>query len=146
MKRIPKYKVQLVRDGSALYNSDEISEPNVAAEIIQKYLEKEDRENLIVLMLNSKNKVVGINTVSVGSLDGSPAHPREIFKPAILSNAARIILAHNHPSGDTTPSEADIGITNRINNAGKTLGIPMLDHIIVGGENWVSMKNLGYVR
>ena len=86
----------------------------------------------MVLMLDQKNRVIGINTVSVGSLTASVVHPRECFKPAILSNAASIILAHNHPSGQPQPSQEDRVLTVRLVTAGKLLGISILDHVIIG--------------
>jgi DNA repair protein RadC len=83
-------------------------------------------------MLDQKNKVIGIHTVSMGSLTASVVHPREVFKPAILSNAAAIILAHNHPSGQPQPSQEDRVLTVRLVTAGKLLGISILDHVIIG--------------
>jgi len=93
-------------------------------------------------MLDTKHKVIGINTVSIGNLNSCLVHPREVFKPAILSNTAAIILGHNHPSGDTKPSNEDIEITRRIAEAGKLLSISVLDHIIVG-EGFTSLKEAG---
>jgi DNA repair protein RadC len=93
-----------------------------------------DREHFVVLMLDQKNKVVGIHTVSVGSLTASIVHPREMYKVAILSNAASLICGHNHPSGDCQPSREDRALTTRLVEAGKLLGIAVLDHIIIGGE------------
>lgn len=90
--------------------------------------------------INTKNKPTAIHTVSIGTLNSTVVHPREIFKAAILSNAASIILAHNHPSGDPTPSKEDIGITKRLVDAGELLGITVMDHIIIGENNYVSMK------
>jgi DNA repair protein RadC len=83
-------------------------------------------------MLDQKNQVIGLHTVSIGSLTASIVHPRECFKPAILSNAAAIILAHNHPSGDCQPSREDRALTQRLVETGKLLGISVLDHIIIG--------------
>jgi DNA repair protein RadC len=83
-------------------------------------------------MVNRKNEVIGINTVSVGNLTGSIVSPREVFKPAILANAAALICAHNHPSGDPKPSPEDRETTKRLHEAGKLLGIQVLDHIIIG--------------
>ena len=134
MYRIPQYKIQLVRDGSALYDAKNVNSPCNAAAIITQYLEGQDRENLVVLLLDIRNNVIGINTVSVGSATATVVHPREIFKPAVLANATGIILAHNHPSGDVTPSKEDDKTTRRINEAGKLMDIPMLDHIIVSHD------------
>ena len=134
MKRIPNLKIQLVRDGSSLYNTNAISCPEDAAEIASKFFEdmSSDREIFAVMLLNTKNHVIGINVVSIGSLSASVVHPREVFKAACLANAANIILTHNHPSGDPAPSKEDISITSRLVQAGRLMDIPVLDHIIIG--------------
>ena len=98
----------------------------------------------MVLMLDTKNRVIGINTVSVGILDSALVHPREVFKPAILCNASSIILAHNHPSGDPSPSFEDQRVTKRIKEAGDLLGIEVLDHVVVGEQGrFCSLKERG---
>lgn len=125
--------IQLVKERTMTYSeAKQITSPDVAADLLRQYTDGTDRENFMVLCLNSKNKVTGINTVSIGSLNSSVVHPREVFKAAILSNAAAIIVAHNHPSGDTTPSKEDISLTKSLVEAGKVIGIPVLDHIVVG--------------
>jgi len=88
----------------------------------------------VVLLLSQKNRVIGIHTVSIGSLTASVVQPRETFKAAILANAAAIICGHNHPSGDCQPSKEDRAITQRLKEAGALLGIHLLDHVIVGGD------------
>lgn len=132
MNRIASYHVELVREGSNLYESKEITSPDIASEILYKYLKGADRENFVILLLDTKKHVIGINTVSIGSLSVSVVTPREVFKTAILTNAAAIILGHNHPSGDTSPSREDIAVTKRLVKAGKIMGIKVLDHIIIG--------------
>ena len=134
MKRIPNFKIQLVRDGSSLYSTNAISCPEDAAEIAAKFFEDmaTDREAFAVMLLDTKNRVIGINVVSIGSLSASVVHPREVFKAACLANAANIILTHNHPSGDPAPSKEDISITSRLVQAGRLMDIPVLDHIIIG--------------
>ena len=94
-----------------------------------------DREYFVCLMLDGKNRISAIHTVSQGSLNQSIVHPRETFKAAILANAASIILAHNHPTGDLTPSREDLEVTRRLKEAGDLLGIKVLDHIIVDTDN-----------
>jgi len=94
-------------------------------------------------LLDSKNRVQRINTVSIGILDSSLVHPREVFKDAILASAASIIVAHNHPSGDPTPSIEDKRVTQRLYEAGQLLGIDLLDHIVIGDNKWVSLKQIG---
>jgi DNA repair protein RadC len=91
-----------------------------------------DREHFVVVLLDCKNRVIGLNTVSVGSLTGSLAHPREIFKPAIVHNAAALLCGHNHPSGAVSPSAEDRRLTGRLVNAGALLGIPVVDHVVIG--------------
>ena len=98
------------------------------------------KEHFQILMLNTKNHLLGVETVSIGSLNSSIVHPRELFKTAIKKSAAAIILAHNHPSGDATPSGEDIEVTKRIKNAGNILGIDVLDHIIIGENCYYSFK------
>jgi DNA repair protein RadC len=102
--------------------------------VLQEYLAGTDREHFVILMLDQKNQVIGINTVSIGSLSASVVHPREVYKPAILSNCAALILGHNHPSGDPQPSREDRAITQRLKEAGALLGINVLDHLVIGAE------------
>src|SRR5207245_2331486 len=97
-----------------------------------------DREAFVALHLDYKNRLDGLHVVSIGSLSASLVHPREVFKAAILSNAAAIIVVHNHPSGDPTPSREDREITARLKLSGETLGIPLLDHVIVATEGYRS--------
>lgn len=143
--RIPIYKVSLVRDGSHKSPSKAITSPLDAFSILEGYMQGLDREHFVVLLLDTKNKVIGINTVSIGNLDSSIVHPREVFKPAILSNARSILLAHNHPSGDLTPSKEDIAITTRLVEAGNILGINVIDHLILGDGCSRSLKEAGYM-
>jgi DNA repair protein RadC len=104
-----------------------------------------DRERLVVLSADTKHRLLGCDVVSVGTLDGSPAHPREVFKPAIRRSAAAIALVHNHPSGDPTPSPEDRAVTRRMRDAGKLLGIPLLDHVVVGDTRYVSLRAEGMI-
>lgn len=140
--RIPVYKVQLVRESSLSVQQKEINSPDIAYEIFEKYMVGLDREHFVVMMLDTKHKVIGIHTVSIGSLNSSIVHPREVFKPAILSNANSVILAHNHPSGNTSPSPEDIAVTKNLVHAGEVLKIEVLDHIIIG-DGMRSMKQSG---
>src|SRR5262245_16154638 len=103
------------------------------AGLLRPMLEHETAERFIALLLNGKNQVVGFVDVSRGTLTASLVHPREVFAPAIRELAAAVIVAHNHPSGDPEPSQEDIEVTKRLSEAGKILGVPLLDHIIVGG-------------
>ena len=103
-----------------------------------------DREEFVVLLLDAKNRLLGFHVVSVGSLTSSVVHPREVFKIAILGNAAAIILLHNHPSGDPVPSNEDVAITTRLCQIGEVLGIRVLDHIVIGNGRYVSFVDDGY--
>jgi len=98
------------------------------------------QEHLVCLYLNTKNEVIKQETVFKGSLNQSVAHPREIFRSAVKYSAARLILAHNHPSGNPTPSESDIHFTQRMQECGKMMGIEVLDHIIIGAQVYISMR------
>ncbi|OOM11150.1 JAB domain-containing protein [Clostridium saccharobutylicum] len=144
-KRIDIVSLKMIKESSMLYLGRRISTPREAIEIVKVLLDCCDREKLIVCCLNTKNEPTNISTVSIGSLNSSIVHPREVFKTAILSNSASIILFHNHPSGDTNPSKEDINITERIKEAGKIIGIEMMDHIILGDNNYTSLKESGIV-
>jgi DNA repair protein RadC len=107
-----------------------------------RYLQK---EHFVCLFLNTKNHVIGQETLSMGSLNASIVHPREVFRAAIKRSIASIICVHNHPSGDPTPSPEDIQMTARIVEAGQIIGIVVLDHIILGDQNFVSLKEKGFM-
>lgn len=143
-KRIDIVSVKMVKESSMLYAERKITSPDNAATIFRKFLEDADREHLIVMCLNIKNEPTAIQTVSIGTLNSSHVHPREVYKTAILANSASIILAHNHPSGDPNPSKEDIEITGRLKDAGEIIGIEVMDHIIIGeNERFVSFKAKG---
>ncbi|MFQ6105661.1 MAG: RadC family protein, partial [Candidatus Hydrothermarchaeaceae archaeon] len=101
------------------------------------------KEHFLALHLNTKNALLKEETVSVGSLTANIIHPRELFKTAVLESAASVILAHNHPSGDPSPSKDDIALTKRLAKAGELLGILLLDHVIIGDGKFISMKERG---
>ena len=135
----PIYKVVLVMEKPG--PSRDISAPALAAAVFAEYFSGLDRECFAVAMLDTKLKLIGLNTVSIGTLNQSIVTGRDVFKPAILSNAFGILVAHNHPSGSVLPSEEDNKLTKRLVSAGKLLGIQVLDHIIVGhGNDYYSMK------
>ena len=106
-------------------------------------LKNEKKEIFVVFHLNTKNKIILREIVSIGILNSSLIHPRETFRTAIINNANSIILAHNHPSGDTTPSPDDISVTKRMVQAWEIIGIKVLDHVITGKNNYTSMKEKG---
>lgn len=139
---LPVFRVQLVREQAV--ERVQLEGPEDVAQIISHYLENEDREHFVSMMLDAKNKVIGIHTVSIGTLCCTVVSPREVFKAAILANAASIIVAHNHPSGDLTPSPEDLQITEVLKKAGKLLDIEVLDHVIVGESgSYCSLSRLG---
>ncbi len=102
-----------------------------------------DREHFRTILLNTKNRVIRVCTVSIGGLSQAPVHPREVFKDAIRHGASAMIVVHNHPSGDATPSAEDNMITDQLAAAGKLVGIPLLDHIIFGDGQYVSLREKG---
>lgn len=134
------YKCTLVHDTSVEYKSIACSD-DVADLLIGMGLDTLAEEVFYIICLNAKGTVAGIHEISHGDLCSSSAHPREVFKRAILNNAAAIILAHNHPSGNPKPSDTDISTTERLVNAGNLLGINVVDHIIVAEGSYCSMKS-----
>ena len=144
-KRINIVSIKLVKESSFLYQTLTISSPKDAYEMIKDQLQDLDREQFIIACLNTKNEPTNISVVSVGTLNKAIVHPREVFKTAILSNAASIMAFHNHPSGETTPSQQDIQLTKRLYEAGELLGIKLLDHLIIGDGSFTSLKEKGYL-
>ena len=144
-KRINIVSIKMIKEASFLYQTRTISSPKDAYEMIKEQLEGLDREQFIIACLNTKNEPTNISVVSVGTLNKAIVHPREVFKTAILSNAASIMAFHNHPSGETTPSQQDIQLTNRLYEAGELLGIKLLDHLIIGDGTFTSLKEKGYL-
>jgi DNA repair protein RadC len=140
-KRVNIVTIKMIKENSILYKNRQISSPQEAVNLVRDFLENSDREQLIVCCLDTKNQPTIINTVSIGSLNSSIVHPREVFKTAILGNSASIIIFHNHPSGDPTPSKEDVNITKRLSESGKILGINLIDHIILGDKNYISLKD-----
>jgi DNA repair protein RadC len=137
---------QMVMEGSG--DPAKIAGPEDVARFGREFLglHGKDREHFIVLLLNAKNEVTAYETVTIGILNASLVHPREVFKPAIVGSAAAIIVIHNHPGGDPKPSLEDIEITERLRKSGELLGIPLRDHIIIGTEKFYSFKIGGTVE
>ncbi|MEG1482912.1 MAG: DNA repair protein RadC [Cetobacterium sp.] len=146
LKKIEIVKIKMVRERNEKFTVNKVNGPQDGVEIARQFLEEYDRECLIVMALNTKNKVINISVVSVGSLNSSIVHPREVFKTLILSNAASFIIAHNHPSGNSTESREDILITKRLNECAKIMGINLLDHLIIGDGNYTSLKEKGLLE
>lgn len=145
-KRIQVVGVRMVRETSSiLYPGRRIRRPQDAAELFRQFIGECDREVFSILCLNIKNEPTAIHMVSTGTLNNSLVHPRETFKLAILANSAAIIACHNHPSGEADPSSEDINVSKRIQQSGDLLGIDLLDHIILGQNSYVSMKERGLI-
>jgi DNA repair protein RadC len=115
--------------------------PDDVVAILGRKLRHEQREHFVVLLLNARHEVLRQEVVSVGSLNASIVHPREVFRPAIQHGAASVVLCHNHPSGDAEPSEEDLSITKRLVECGELLGIGVLDHVIVASRGVVSFRS-----
>lgn len=145
-KRVNIVKVKLVREKSILYKERQIRSAQDAFKLFSDFIGDPDREHFVVLCLDTKNQPTCVQTVHIGSLNASIVHPREVLKPALLSNSASIIVAHNHPSGNTQPSPEDIEVTKRLVKACKILGISLLDHIIVCPTEYCSLKEKGLIE
>lgn len=122
-----------------------IKSPDDAAALVMEEMRHFDREHFRAILLNTKNQVIGTDKVSVGTLNSSVVHPRELFRNAIKRGAASVILLHNHPSGDPTPSREDKDITQRVIEVGNIIGIEVLDHIIIGDNKFISLKAHGLI-
>ncbi|MEW6523778.1 MAG: DNA repair protein RadC [Bacillota bacterium] len=117
-----------------------VRSPGDVGDLLMEDMRYLDREHFRIVMLNTKNQVLGVESVAVGSLNAAIVHPREIFKSAITRSAAAVVLVHNHPSGDPTPSQEDIQITRRLVEAGRLLGIEVLDHVVIGDNRYLSLR------
>lgn len=139
------HQLRVVREKAEGYEGFEgkVSSSRAVYRAFRGYFEPLDREHVVVLALDQGNAVVGFHVVSVGSLSSSIVHPREVFKAAILANAASIIVMHNHPSGRVDPSGEDREITGRLQKAGEILGIRVLDHLIFGDGRYFSFVEAG---
>ena len=135
-KRISKAKYQKV---------DAILSPSDCVDYLAVEMKHLTQEHFVVLFLDTKNYIISKKTIFIGSLNKAIVHPREVFKEAIKRSAASVICAHNHPSGDPTPSEQDIGLPHRLYEAGEFIGIKVLDHLIIGDDQFVSLKEKGYL-
>jgi len=120
-----------------------IKTPEDVVREVRGRLKGKKKEHFLALFLDTRNKLIKIEPISIGSLDSSIVHPREAFKEAVSSSAASVIFVHNHPSGDPKPSEDDIKLTKRLAEAGELLGIEVLDHIIVSDKGYLSLKGKG---
>lgn len=124
----------------------DIKEPQNIVKAIRASIKDKAKEHFKLILLNARNKILGISTISIGSLNASIVHPREVFKDAIVHCAYSVVLAHNHPSGDPEPSEDDLTMTKRLVETGKILGIEVIDHIIISKNGFFSFKEKGLLR
>ena len=143
---IPCYKIQLIRDSRPDVVRVSATSPAAAAAILRTFLGDPDVEHFVILLLDTVNRPVGLHTVAIGSLNSAYIRPADAFKAAILANASSVVLCHNHPSGDTTPSRDDLAVTRTLVAAGKLLELQVLDHIILGEDGqYLSMAERGLV-
>ena len=141
---LPSYTTRLVEESRHPYPSRrQVANPEDVAILLKDYFKERDREEFILLILNTSNVLVGMSVISVGGLASSIVEPRQVFKVAVLANASAVILAHNHPSGNPEPSREDIRITRQLVEAGKLMGIPVHDHLILAGETFTSLAERG---
>lgn len=131
-KYVPLVRLSMIKEKEVPYTAEIINEPEKVAELAGTILKDADREYLLVLSVDSKGRPLAVEIVSIGTVNATLAEAREIFKHAILTGAVGIIIVHNHISGDCTPSKEDEEMTRRISEAGKLLGIPVRDHVIIG--------------
>jgi DNA repair protein RadC len=123
-----------------------VTSPEAAADVLVPHLAAADRERCVAALLDTKHRLLEVTVVSVGSLDHTFMAPREVYRDALLANASAVVLAHNHPSGDPTPSRDDEQLTRRLARAGELIGVDLLDHLVVGGARWVSLARRGQLR
>ncbi|MCX7833531.1 MAG: DNA repair protein RadC [Ignavibacteria bacterium] len=140
-----RYHQELIENERRKLYNKKIDSPATAAEEVRRLMIDDTKEGFFVLCLDAKNRVLDYEIVSSGTLTASLVHPRETFRTAIKRNAAGIIVFHNHPSGDPTPSEDDIKVTRKLFEAGNIIDIKLIDHIIITREKYFSMKDKGYI-
>ncbi|WP_411953554.1 RadC family protein [Alkalibacillus sp. S2W] len=122
-----------------------VKSPEDGANFLMEDFRGLHQEHFVALYLNTKNQIIHRQTIFIGSLNSSIVHPREVFKEAIKRSAASVICAHNHPSGDPSPSNEDIQVTRRLYESGKVIGIELLDHLVIGDQKFISLKEKGYL-
>jgi len=142
-KRVDIVSLRMVKEASLLYKDRTIRSPEDGYNLFKQFLGELDREYFVIICLNVKNIPTHISVAHIGSLNSSIVHPREVMKTCVLSNAASVIFCHNHPSGQPEPSPEDIDVTKRLVEAGKILGIDVLDHLIIGDDRFISLKEKG---
>ena len=138
-----RYELRLERVGRICESPDPILCPTDTLPVIRALCADKAQENYVALALDSRNKVIATSVLFVGSLNACIVHPREVFAFAIQARAASLILAHNHPSGDTTPSREDLDLSRRLVQAGRIMGIEILDCLVISQDTYVSLKEAG---
>lgn len=138
-----RVRVRLVRERAGRFGPSLCCAGDIAA-LVAPDLARLDREQFMALHLDPKNRLISREVVSIGHLTAALVHPREVFKAAILANAAGIAFVHNHPSGDPEPSQEDFALTRRLRSAGEILGIPVVDHVVVASRGHVSIAERGW--
>lgn len=138
-------QVQLVREGSAPFALRRVKSSYDVYVAFRDECDHADREFVWAVLLNNQNRVIGVEEISRGSLTAALLHPREVFKAALLANAANVILVHVHPGGSPTPSAEDLAITKRLREVGELMGIPLLDHLVIGHGRYTSLRDDGYL-
>lgn len=156
MVRMIKYKTRLTENKRVVLEKEvstncpdltyAIKSPEDAVNVGKSFMRihEEPEEYMYMICMNTKNKIIGVFEISHGSVNSSIVSPREVFQKALLANAVSIIVMHNHPSGDATPSREDVEVTKRLSEAGKIVGVEVLDHIIIG-DQYSSLKEKGYL-
>jgi DNA repair protein RadC len=146
--RVSKFRVALLREGTIPTAWDKtVRDPGDVARLMAPLLEDLDRETFWVVMLDGKNRVIGVNLVSIGSLTAALVHPRELAKALIVSNSAAAIVVHQHPSGCAEPSAEDAALTRRLVEVGELIGVRLLDHVVLGDNGtYVSLADRGLLR
>lgn len=149
-KTVRIVSLKIVRTGALQYEDRPIDSPGSAAtlcrEIIAKEIEDADREHFVAIGLNAKLHLVAYHIVSIGTIDATLVNPREVFKFAIKHSARSVVIAHNHPSGDPAPSREDREVTQKLVDAGKILGIEVLDSLVIGYRRYYSFREKGYIN
>lgn len=144
---IPVIRLSAVREGKVSYNRRNVTTVERAAELGRLLLDDADRECVVVCCMDTAMKPLSLERISIGTISEYPLNMREVFKYAVLSNAACLLVFHNHPSGEAEPSEDDIRMTRQMKEAGELMGIPLVDHIILGDREYVSFaERFGWMR
>ena len=141
---VPLYTTRLVRERTFTFPTrDQVRSPADVAAVLAEYFADRDREEVVVAFLDTANTLTGIHVASVGGLAASIVEPRQVFKAAVLANAAAVLVAHNHPSGNPEPSREDVAVTRQLVEAGKVMGIPVHDHLIITDHGHTSLAERG---